>query len=537
VPARRILSLWFPRLAAERWLRADPELGAGAFAVVAAERGALVLASLGAEAEAAGLRRGMGLADARAVLPDLATRAADPLREVRFLAGLARWAGRLSPWVAVDGTEGLVLDVTGCARLFGGEEGLLGVAREGLAALGLTVRAGLADTVGAAWAVARHGGRDEEAAPVGDAIDQEVHATRSRAARRAGRPALIEACGVIVPPGGSRAALAPLPVTALRVGPEAVAALAGLGLRRIKDMALVPRAQLARRLGVEVVRRLDQALGHEPEPVAAARPGPGLAVRLTCPEPLGLAADLADGLDRLAGALAARLRAAGMGARRVRAVLERVDGGAEILEAGYARPVDEARAIMAVLGLKLDGLRLDGLDAGSGFEVLRLAAVEAEPRALPRPCAGGADDEGVADLIGRLGGRIGLDALVRLTPGDSHLPEKADIEMAAAFVPAADGWPRRAPPRPLVLFPPEPVTPEDGARPPGVFRWRRRRLVRTAAIGPERIAPEWWLDDPAWRSGTRSYWRVETEEGLRLWLYEARGDDMPGGWFVHGRFG
>jgi protein ImuB len=541
VPARRILSLWFPRLAAERWLRAEPELGAGALAVVAAERGALVLASLGAEAEAAGLRRGMGLADARAVLPELATRPADPLREARFLAGLARWAGRLSPWVAADGDDGLMLDVTGCARIFGGEEGLVAVAEEGLAALGLTVRAGLADTVGAAWAVARHCGRGEDAAPVGDAIDQEVRATRSRAARRAGRPARVEAGAVIVPPGAGRAALGPLPVAALRVGPEAVAALAGLGLRRIEEVALVPRAQLARRLGIAVVRRLDQALGHEPEPVAAARPGPGLALRLTCPEPLGLAADLAAGLGRLAEALAARLKAAGMGARRVRAVLERVDGGAAILEAGYARPVDEARAIMGVLGLKLDGLKLDGPDAGFGYEVLRLAAEEAEPRALPRPRAGRAESEGAADLIGRLGARIGLDALVRLTPGESHLPEKADIEVAAAFAPAPEGWPRRVPPRPLVLFPPEPVTPEDEAgdagRPPGAFRWRRRRLVRVAALGPERIAPEWWLDDPAWRSGTRSYWRVETEEGLRLWLFEARGGEMPGGWFVHGRFG
>ena len=532
MPARRILSLWFPRLAAERWLRAAPELGAGPFAVVAAERGALVLASLGAEAEAAGLRRGMGLADARAVLPHLATRPADPPREARFLAGLGRWAVRLSPWVATDGDEGLVLDVTGCARLFGGEEGLVAVARDGLAALGLTVRAGLADTVGAAWAVARHGGRDEDAAPVGDAIDQEVHATRSRAARRAGRPARVGAGAVIVPPGAGRAVLGPLPVAALRIGPEAGAALAGLGLRRIEDVAVLPRAQLARRLGVAVVRRLDQALGHEPEPVAAARPGPALAVRLTCPEPLGLAADLGAGLGRLAEALAARLKAAGMGARRVRAALERVDGGAAVLEAGYARPVDEAPAIMAVLGLKLDGL-----DAGFGFEVLRLAAVETEPRALPRRRGGRAESEAAADLIGRLGARIGLDALVRLTPGESHLPEKADIEVAAAFAAAAEGWPRRPTPRPLALFPPEPVTPEDESRPPAAFRWRRRRLVRAAAIGPERIAPEWWLDDPAWRSGTRSYWRVETDEGIRLWLFEARGGEMPGGWFVHGRFG
>jgi protein ImuB len=533
VPARRILSLWFPRLAAERWLRREPELAAVPFAVVGAERGALVLASLAAGAEAAGLRRGMGLADARAIVPGLATRPADPVREADFLAALARWAGHLSPWVAVEGAEGLVLDVTGCAHLFGGEAGLVRAAVAGAAARGLTARAGLADTLGAAWAVARFGGRAEAPAAVGDAIDQESRATRSRAAkRRLSGAAAGDPGAVIVPPGEARAALGPLPVAALRIDREAVAALAGLGLRRVEDLAALPRAQLARRIGVAAVRRLDQALGREPEPVAAARPGPGFAVRLTCPEPLGLEADVAAALGRLATALGERLAAAGLGARRLRAVLERVDGApAAVLEAGFARPVDTAEAMMAVLGLKLAGL-----DAGFGFEVLRLAAVEAEPRvaALARNGPGGAD--GVADLIGRLGGRIGLDALVRLHPAESHIPEKAAIEAAAGFSAPAGPWPERAGPRPLVLHPPEPVAAEDAARPPRAFRWRRRRHLRAAAFGPERIAPEWWLDDPAWRSGPRDYWRVETAEGLRLWLYEAQGGEVPGGWFVQGAF-
>jgi protein ImuB len=139
VAGRRIVSLWFPRLAAERWMRRAPELGAGAFAVVAAARGALTLASLSPAAEAAGLRRGMSLADARAIAPGLVTRPADPLREGDFLAALGRWAERFSPWVAVeagDPAEGLVLDVTGCAHLFGGEAGLVAAALEGAAAWG-----------------------------------------------------------------------------------------------------------------------------------------------------------------------------------------------------------------------------------------------------------------------------------------------------------------------------------------------------------------------------------------------------------------
>ena len=157
MPSRRILSLWFPRLAAERVLRGAPGLAGQPLAVVAEARGALLLASLGAVAEARGLRRGMALGDARAICPGLVTRPEDPWREAAFLDALRRWAGRFSPWVAPEGREGLILDVTGCAHLFGGEAGMAARIEAEAAGFGLTLALGLADTLGAAWAVAHAG--------------------------------------------------------------------------------------------------------------------------------------------------------------------------------------------------------------------------------------------------------------------------------------------------------------------------------------------------------------------------------------------
>ncbi|MCB1370068.1 MAG: DNA polymerase Y family protein, partial [Rhodobacteraceae bacterium] len=181
---RRILSLWFPRLDAERVMRAEPQLADRPLGIVAEAGGALVLASLGAAAEAAGLRRGMALGDARAICPDLVTRPEDALRAADFLAALRRWAGRFSPWVAAEGREALVLDVTGCAHLFGGEAGLAEAVEAGAAGLGLSLRLGIADTLGAAWAVARFAGAGPGPVHAGDAIDQEARATRSRAQKR-----------------------------------------------------------------------------------------------------------------------------------------------------------------------------------------------------------------------------------------------------------------------------------------------------------------------------------------------------------------
>jgi protein ImuB len=321
MPPRRFLSLWLPHLLAERCVRAEPHLAQVPFAVVADLRNTLTLADLSAPAARAGLRRGMGLGDARAICPDLLTRPADPLAEAAFLAALRRWAGRFSPWVAEDPPDGLTLDITGCAGVFGGEAAMAGAVAEAAADLGLSARLGLADTIGAAWAVARYGGdlpgTPSEAPPAGDAIDQEARATRSRARKRrwerGGAPPVPAAPGTatpggtaggdalrIVPPGETRAALGPLPVAALRLSAAAVEALAGLGLRRIGDLAALPRAQLARRLGPEVVTRLDQALGRAAEPLSPVPPEQTLSLRLTLPEPIARTEDVLAGLDRLA---------------------------------------------------------------------------------------------------------------------------------------------------------------------------------------------------------------------------------------------
>lgn len=559
--SRRIASLWFPRLAAERMLRAaDPVEGPveTPVAVVAEARGALHLASLSAAAEAAGLTRGMGLADARAICPGLVTRPAEPAREAEFLAALRRWALRYSPWVATEGVESLVLDITGCAHLFGGEAAMLADMLDRLAAAGLTARAACADTRGAAWALARYGrGKAEPSAGRAGAVAVDAPASRVRSPARsparnaAGHPALPtarppEACPgarpgpVIAPAGRTRAALDPLPVAALRLPPEAVEGLARLGLRRIGELARLPRGGLARRFGIATVRRLDQALGAEPEPVAVAGAEPVRAVRLSLPEPIARTDDVAAALDRLLARLAGHLAERGHGARRLRLTLRRVDRSDLSVEVGLARPSRDAALIAGLFARPVGEL-----DAGFGIDALRLEAVETEPltplqhrghlaaRAEAEARATAAGGEAFALLLGKLGNRLGFERLERYLPADSHIPARAFTVAAAAFSAPARHWPKPQRPRPILLFDPEPVTPEAPGTPPAAFRWRARTHRTARAFGPERIAPEWWLDDPAWRSGPRDYWRVETETGLRLWLFRTAQD---GAWRAEGEF-
>jgi protein ImuB len=549
---RRIISIWFPRLAAEHHLRRLGGALPQPFAVTADRNGAQVIVSLNPEAERAGLRLDQPLRDATAMCPDLLTRPANPQAEAAFLTVLRRWAGKFSPWVAEEPPHSLVIDLTGCAHLFGGEAALMAQVELDCADLGLTMRAGIADTPGAAWALARFAGQGVSPARSGDDIMQEARATRSRAAKRRGweRGGLPPAPppppvpqGVIAQPGQMRQALAPLPVAALRLSPDTVAGLARLGLHRVGDLLGLPRAALARRFGAETLRRLDQALGLETEPVSPARAPLHFAARITFPDPIGLLEDVQAGLDRLLPALAARLTEKGRGARRVRMQAFRSDGRVEVIEVGLARPAADPARIRPLLWLKLDRI-----DPGFGIDCLRLEAVETEPVHATQhsghqdaAAAAGvhrSGDMALSDLLGKLGARLGMEAVTRLHPAESHIPEKSVQVLTAAWsAPAPGPWPVPRAPRPLLLFRPEPVAAPEEPQVPQAFRWRRRDLRVVTATGPERIAPEWWLDDPDWRSGPRDYWRVVTDTGDRLWLFFAHGADLSPGWFCHGRFG
>ncbi len=481
--------MWFPRLASDRVLRTCPV--EAPFALTLKEQNAERLYCLNIRAEQAGLHRGMSLADARAFCPDLVSRPARPDLDARFLTALSRWARLYSPWVGVESMDGLVLDITGTPHLFGGEAAMLADMRARAARAGLELRLGLAGTRGAAWALAHYGE------------------------------------GIALP-GDEGAALSPLPVAALRLEAEVSTGLERLGLRRIGDLLATARAPLSRRFGPDLLMRLDQALGEAPEALSPLAEPPHYGLRLTLPEPIGLVADVMAATARLLGPLCERLKANGAGARRLQLTLRRVDQASRQVELRLAGPMREPARI-----LPLFERGIAEVDAGYGIDQIRLEAVAVEPLAAQQIAIGEArhEPERLDDLITRIGTRIGLENIRRFLPADSHIPERAFTLAPAAFSRPEGGWlnPR---PRPLSLFAPEPIT-GRGNRPPDRFRWRRMALTTGQATGPERIAPEWWLEDEGWRTGLRDYWKVDTREGRRLWLFHT--PENPG-WFVQGEF-
>ena len=433
----------------------------------------------------------MTLADARAICPDLSIRSADLVREATALASLCRWVGRYGPMVAKEGADGLVADISGVPHLFGGEQALRDDLQAQLERMGLQAVSAIAGTRGAAHALARHGGG-------------------------------------IVPDGRLSEGIGALPVAALRIDHATAESLGRLGLSRIADLVGQPRAPLARRFGPGLVLRLDQALGVQPEPVAADRDPVHFGVRMTLPDPIGKQEDVMAGLARLLDRLCAKLAEHHLGARRLRLELGRVDRSSLHVEIGLARPMRDASRIAALFTKGVDEI-----DAGFGIEALRLVAPVTEPLAPEQVSAGPAIQGGdaLADLLSSLGNRIGFDRVLRLLPADSLIPERS-FRIAAAAYAAAEATPwRSGPARPMTLFPPEPVAAQG--TPPARFRWRRMSFSTLRATGPERIAPEWWFDDPNWRTGLRDYWRIETCEGPRLWLFHT---PQSPGWYAQGEF-
>lgn len=500
------------------------------------EAGRALVAMADARAGSAGILPGMTLADARALLPDIVVRPADPAGDAAMLAKLADWCGRYTPWTASEGEGGIWLDITGCAHLAGGEAALLADLVFHLEKFGFATQAGCADTPGAAWAAARFLAAVQRPASGGIAI---------------------------LPPGGQRVALAPLPVVALRIGAADAAELDRLGLRRIDDLYPLPRAALARRFGESVGRRLDQALGRCDEPLSPRRPVPRHLVRLAFPEPVIDQPAIAAALARLLPPLCRGLEAEGLGARRLVLAFYRVDGTMRELSIGTARPNRDPDAL-----LRLFVPQIEQIDSGFGIETVTLAASIAEPlsalqmvightqpalqpdpqldrppnpviaegAALPLPQIASSSDSGdLSNLLDRLGNRLGFEQLRRLAPRESYSAERAQQRVAANAPAAMPGWWRDRP-RPLRLLGqpmPVSVSVDHEGEPVALHRGEGAQPI-AAVEGPERIAPEWWRPAVEGDRPPRDYWRIEDEDGGRFWLCREQGGEAR--WLLHGLF-
>ena len=493
---RRIMCLWLPQLPLDRRVRLGDPRTEGPFAIIADIKNAFRVTHATPAAISGGAQPGMSVPDARAVLPELLTELADPVRENLLLKALTRWAGKLSPWVAPLPPDCLVLDITGCAHLMGGEEAMARHTWRELKDMQITARIGLADTKRAAMALARFG------------------------------QARINRAGA----GQTRPALAKLPIAALGLARDTQNDLHRTGLKTLGQLYGFKSSDLARRFGLELPQHLAKALGHHPDPVCPIEADPVFAARMSLPTPIGLKSDVDLVLGRLIRSVCERLKRDEKGARRFDLTLRCVDTGEHALSIGFARPCHDGAAVQRQFDHPIDQLSLE-----FGADWFRLSAARVEPLRPQQPemltqLAGNNGD--MDQLITTLGNRLGFDRVQMFAPGDSHIPERAFVRMDAAECAAVSDWPKPGADRPVRLFAPEPLHVVEPGRPPRIFEWRRQRYETDVFAGPERLYPEWWSQ----RHGrVRDYWQISSRAGDRLWLltYPGQGD---GRWYMAGRF-
>lgn len=437
-------------------------------------------------------------------MPNLHIVDAEPRGDAEALERLAQWCLRYSPIVAVDPPDGIWIDASGVAHLFGGEASLLADIVSRLSQGATSSRTAIADTTGAAHALARYGSGN----------------------------------AVVVPTGTTASALNPLPMAALRLGDELLAELRRLGFESIGDLERTPRAPLALRFGSEIGRRLDQAFGRLQEPFDPIVPVDLVSVSRSFVEPIGTSESLQQAIVMLVSLICEELASKDLGVRRLDLLFHRVDNSLQAIRIGTARPARDAKRLVRLLSE-----HLETVDPGFGVERMMLTASLTEPL-TPRQATSLVGKDATDDLsalVDVLANRLGSDRLFRAGPVESDVPERSVRRLAAMAPPRGEAWPASLPRPARLLSPPEAI--ETMAllpdHPPVSFTWRGSRRRVAHADGPERIFGEWWKS-PVEVFAVRDYFQVEDDAGERFWIFRSGDGDNPSTgsqrWFLHGIF-
>ncbi len=481
-------------------------------------------------------------------------------RRMPRLDVLAAHCERFSPTVGVESSadpESLLLDITGLAHLFGGEAALARQIVDDFARRGLSVRVAIADTLGAAWAVA-HCCRVRETHHSLSYVVRFTHPT-------------------VVPPGEAAAALRPLPIELLRLNEEMVALLHQLGIEEIGQLEMLPRGELATRLGAQVLQRLDQAVGRLDEPIVPCQPTPLFRAHWAFEHPTGRRETIEQVLEHLVAQVAAMLIRRGRGALRLECRLDCRPENPVRVGVGLFEPTAKVKHLFQLVELQLERLRIPAPVTAIHVEAAITAPLEYRQQELFADEPARQRPRQLAALVDRLTSRLTERAVARvrlksdaqpelawqceplvnrassLTHRNCRVPRAACLPVSPA---RADKLPvapnttsyvyqtargRRAGrqetpadllPRPLRLLPrPQRLatTLVLPSGPPVRFQHGGQEHHVAHTWGPERIETGWWRG----QNVGRDYFCVETTTGRRFWLFRRLRD---GQWFLHGMF-
>jgi protein ImuB len=497
--ARRYVTIWFRHLRTDWITLRRPHLHELPFVLVLPVHGKMIITAANIPAKQEGIFERMALADARAIVPSLKHLNDKSSSSGKLLKAIAEWCIRYSPVVAANPPDGIVIDATGCANLWDGEENYLTVIHNQFSDMGYDTRVAMADTIGAAWAMAHFGNKK------------------------------------IIAPGKQKEDLFYLPPESLRIDQEIVALLFRLGIKDIAGLLSLPRSSLTRRFGKELLYRLDQALGTVEEFIVPVIIPAAFEERLASLEPIITAMGIQIALETLLDKLCMRLRNECKGLRSAIFKCYRIDGKIEQIEISTVRASHNTKHIF-----KLFEIKLGTIDPALGIEIFILEASTVEDsnpmqESLWKSVCG-ISDVRFSELMDRIAGKIGVTNIHRYLPAEHHWPERSFKVADLFYENGIMDWPDVIR-RPLhILQHPSPiqVTAPIPDYPPMNFRYKNKLHTVKKSDGPERIEKEWWINE----GEHRDYYAVEDEEGIRFWLFRSGHytGDRRDQWFIHGFF-
>jgi protein ImuB len=432
----------------------------------------------------------------------------DPVADRATLQRLARWCRRYSPVVGLEDAEipeSLLLDIAGCAHLFGGETRFAQRVLADLARLGLTAHVAIADTIGAAWAAAFCAAQSRSSSPT------------------------------VIPAGRQEVALQSLPVDALRLSAKVLDVLHELDLHKIGQLLRMPRETLPSRFDSELLRRLDQALGNAPEVIAAEPPDEPIEARWGCEEPIENAIAIIAVVRRLLRRAIRSTEGRGEGILRLEVLLTGPEQDPLRIMIDCIRPTLRRKHLVELIRLQLERLPLK-----AGIVDFLLRVTSSAPLDESQPDLFGERDQRdvtreLDTLLNRLTSRLGRSAVLRPELHADYQPERAMsfrpvIDAARrkpreASIVAERTRPVRVRPHPL----PVSVTSVVPNGPPLRLHLRHADHRIVHCDGPERIETGWWRHAPI----RRDYYRIDLDSGARHWLFRSLED---GRWFLHGDY-
>lgn len=495
---KRMVAIWFPHLVTDWMLRRQLELKDIPFALVLKEGSKRIIKATNSIAQQKGVSVGMVAADCKALVPELQIFDYNPEQPLKLLTALAEWCIRYTPFISIDLPDVLILDASGCTHLWKGEEKYLQDIQQRFENFGYHIQIAIADTVGVAWAISKYG------------IN-----------------------GSIVSSGKEIDAISLLPPAALRLEAIALDRLSKLGLKTIGSFIKMPTTALRRRFGQHLLKRIAQALGEEIEMMDPVIPVVPYQERLPCLEPIRTVEGIEIAIKTLLEMLCERLQRESKGLRRCELSCYRLDGLIEKIQIGTSKPSRNTLHLFKLFENKIAEIEPD-----LGIELFVLEASIVEELQSTQDALwtiSSAKESAIAELLDRLAGRTGEQAIHRYLPEAHYWPERSFKAAVSLNEKPITEW-RIDLPRPLHILPvPEliQVSVPLPDYPPLLFIYKKKRHAIKKADGPERIEQEWWITDGLYRD----YYCVEDEEGARYWLFRS-GDyntDNPQ-WFIHGFF-